>query len=154
MHGSVAIINTGVQINPGFLFPYNPLLTVNLFLFFSHSLTEDQTKDATNTLGITQVIKLPEALQKQWSQVPAEIAELGGYLPQFVDWLQAEARPGDYALIQGDFGMTYAMVNACKEMDLLPIYATTRRESQESVNEAGEVIKTLRFKHIRFRKYE
>lgn len=127
---------------------------MKLFLFFSHSLTEDQTKDATDTLGVTQVIKLPEALQKQWSQVPSEIAELGDYLPQFVDWLQAEARPGDYALIQGDFGLSYAMVNACKELGLVPIYATTKRESQETVNEAGEVTKTLRFKHIRFRKYE
>lgn len=127
---------------------------MKLFLFFSHSLTTDQTKDAIDTLGITEVVQLPEALQEQWSQVPAEIPELSGYLLQFVEWLRDEAMPGDYALIQGDFGLSYALVNASKELGLVPIYATTKRESQETVNEAGEVTKTLRFKHIRFRKYE
>lgn len=126
---------------------------MKLFLFFSHSLTEDQSIDAAETLGVTEVLRLPEKLQTKWSQVPADIAELSDYLPQFVEWLRGEARPGDYALIQGDFGLTYAMVNACKELGLVPIYATTKRESEETVNEAGEVIKTLRFKHIRFRRY-
>jgi len=55
-------------------------------------------------------------------------------------------------LIQGDFGAVYHMVNFAKELGLIPIYATTKRESIE-LKQGNKIIKKSIFKHIKFRKY-
>ncbi|AFI06629.1 hypothetical protein HCD_08225 [Helicobacter cetorum MIT 99-5656] len=57
-------------------------------------------------------------------------------------------------LISGDFGAAFNMVNFCQNLGLLCVYATTKRECAESVNEKGELVKTSIFRHVRFREYE
>jgi hypothetical protein len=125
-----------------------------LFLFFSHQLTPEQQTDAEQRLGIDRFRALPAELQAQWSQVPAELDRVDAYAQPLWAWLAAEADPGDYVMVQGDFGLTYATVRKALELSLVPVYATTRRESSEAVTENGEVKKTLTFRHIRFRPYQ
>jgi hypothetical protein len=124
-----------------------------LFLVFNHRFSPEQSAQAREHLGITDILPLPEELRRRWSQIPAELPGLRGYLAPLADWLAGQARPGDYVLIQGDFGATYLMVRFALEHRLIPIYATTRREAQESVQPDSAVRLTHTFRHQQFRRY-
>ncbi|RMG74613.1 MAG: hypothetical protein D6722_02265 [Bacteroidetes bacterium] len=126
---------------------------MQLFLLFSHRLTAEQQADAESSLGVTDIRYLPEDLQARWSQVPPEPESVRPFAQPIWDWLAAEAQPGDYVMVQGDFGMSYATVQEALRLGLIPVYATTRRESSEVVTQDGQVKKTLTFKHVRFRRY-
>ena len=123
------------------------------FLFFSHNLGSEQVSQAKLDFGITEFVSLPADLQQLWSNVPPELPNLADYLKPFEDFLQAEAKPCDYCLIQGDFGATYAIVNFAKSLQLKPIYATTKRVVKEQIID-GKTMKTSEFKHVLFRGYE
>lgn len=124
-----------------------------LFLLFSHDLTELQRSDATESLGISKIRHLPADLQECWSQVPPELPDVAEHAQPIWNWLRKEASPKDYVLIQGDFGMSYATVQLAFSLGITPIYATTRRESVEENLPDGSVRKTNRFAHVQFRAY-
>jgi hypothetical protein len=124
---------------------------MKMFLFFSHELTDDQIKDA-NSMGIDEFVRLPEKLQKKWSHVPAQLDNLDEYIEDFYKFLDAEAQPGDYVLVQGDFGMCCKTVDYCRQKSLLPVYATSERVSKE-IRKGDRIIKTSEFRHIKFRRY-
>ena len=124
-----------------------------MFLIFSHTVTEEQRQDAERAFQQPTLVPLPEDLQRLWSAVPPEPEEIGDWLRPLWDWLRRNAEPGDIALIQGDFGAVYAMVNAATGLGLIPVYATTARQSIETPQPDGSV-RTLRiFRHVRFRRY-
>jgi len=125
---------------------------MKLFLFFSHSLTDEQTKDLYETFGNVEIISLPEELQFKLSNVPAEIEDLGEYVRDFEKYLLDNSTSGDLVLIQGEFGIVYKLVEFSKSISLVPIYATTKRITKEIVKD-GKIVKISEFKHIRFRKY-
>jgi len=45
--------------------------------------------------------------------------------------MKERGSPGDYVLIQGDFGAVYIKVNFAFSVDLIPVYSTTEREVVE-----------------------
>jgi len=120
-----------------------------MHLLFSHRLTEEQIVDAKKHLGITHFRALPDDLQRLFSAVPPELESLKTYAEPFKTYLKQEASKGDVVLIQGDFGLCFLLANFCKQEELLPIYATTKRIVLEK-----DGIKISKFKHIRFRRYE
>lgn len=125
---------------------------MKLFLLLSHSLTEHQVKQAREDLGITTINHLPSELAELWSSVPPELESLKQYLQPIFEWLK-DAEPGDYVLVQGDFGATYMVVDYCFSRGLIPVYATTKRLHREEQTEEGvKMIKV--FRHVRFRRYE
>jgi hypothetical protein len=126
---------------------------MNLLLLFSHSLTPDQLDDA-RAQGIMDVIALPADLQAAFSHVPPGLPSLLAYAQPFCHFIGQYARPGDRVLIQGDFGLTYLLVDFCRQQGLTPIYATTERSVSETVNDDGSVTKKSTFRHKRFREYE
>ena len=123
-----------------------------LFLFFSHQLTESQQREAKEALGVEEFVPLPDRLQKKFSSVPPELESLDGYVVDFMEFLLQNARPGDFVLAQGDFGLVYRIVEMAKSIGLVPIYATTRRVVLEE-KQGEETIKISRFEHVRFRRY-
>lgn len=123
------------------------------FLFFNHRFTPEQGVQARKQLGITDIITLPGELQRRWSQIPPELLGLRDYLAPLTDWLAGQAQPGDYVLIQGDFGATYLMVRFALGKGFIPVYATTRREAHETVQPDGAVRLTHTFRHQQFRHY-
>jgi hypothetical protein len=125
-----------------------------MFLFFSHRLTPEQERDARENLGVEKFLYLPENLQKVFSNIPPEMdnEELKHYVKQFGEFLLENSTPGDYALIQGDFGVVYNLVNFAKSIGVVPVYATTKRVVKE-IKDGDKIIKQSQFKHIRFRKY-
>lgn len=84
---------------------------------------------------------------------PAGSPGLADYLAPVRDWLAQTAQPGDYVLIQGDFGATYLMVRYALENGLIPVYATTRREAHETLQPDGSVRLTHTFRLQQFRRY-
>ena len=124
-----------------------------LFLLFSHSLTKEQILDAKGTLHIDNFVSLPSNLQTLWSNIPAEIDILNKYLEPIKEFVKLKTDQGDMVLIQGDFGAVYEMVNFVKNLNLVPLYATTKRETKE-IKKDGKVIKTSIFKHVIYREYK
>ncbi len=124
-----------------------------MFLLFSHKLTDEQIKDARESLNVDEFIYLPKKLQKLWSDIPPDIEDIDDYLKPIEDFLKKYAKPNDYVLIQGDFGATYKLVNFAFGNKLIPIYSTTKRIVKD-INKDGKIITIREFKHCRFRKYK
>ena len=123
-----------------------------MFLLFSHQITDSQKEDAKSSLDITEFIELPIQLQELWSNIPSNLRSLDDYFKPLKKYLLNNASQNDVILIQGDFGGTYIMVEFCKENHLIPVYATTKREVKE-VMQDNKVIKTSTFEHVIFREY-
>jgi hypothetical protein len=128
-------------------------MSKTLFLLFNHSLTSIQEEDARNRLGISRIIAPPEPVSALWRQIPTELEALEGYLAPVEEWLKEKAKPGDYVLIQGDFGACYLMVRYAMQIHLITIYSTTRRDAEEEPALNGNVTLTHRFRHVAFRRY-
>lgn len=124
-----------------------------LFLIFNHTFTPEQAEDARQSLGVETIVSMPDAVRDIWGQVPPDRPAIADYLEPVRRWLADQARPRDYVLVQGDFGACYLMVRFAFATDLIPIYATTRREADETVQPDGSVTLTHRFRHVAFRRY-
>jgi hypothetical protein len=124
-----------------------------LFLLFSHTLTEEQIVDAKNSLQIDNFVSLPDDLQILWSNIPPNIDKIDNYLQPIKEFIKLKANKNDMILIQGDFGAIYQMVNFTKDLELIPIYATTKRETKK-ITQDDKIIKTSIFKHIKYREYK
>ena len=125
-----------------------------MLLLFSHKLTEEQKEDAKNALSVQEFLPLPEDLQNLWTNIPPMVPQLTEYLNPICNWIKENANYGDYALIQGDFGAVYLMVNYAFSQGLIPVYATTERLAVEKRMPNGVVKSEHIFKHKMFRKYE
>ena len=123
-----------------------------MFLLFSHKLTPLQEKDAKENLEVEEFVALPKDLQNLWSNIPPELEKLDDYLIPIKEFIEANAKKGDYVLIQGDFGGCYEMVNFVKSLGLIAVHSTTKRDAVERVVD-GKVEKFSRFEHVIFRKY-
>ncbi len=133
---------------------YGELNMINIFILLSHKLTQEQKDALKNELQITNIIYLPENLQSLWSNIPPEPENIHDILEPFRLWLKENAKNGDYALIQGDMGATYQMINYAFSINLYPCYTTTARISLQEQDNNGIVNLIKQFKHIRFRLYE
>lgn len=56
-------------------------------------------------------------------------------------------------MIQGEFSFTYHLVHLLKENDYQPVCACTKRETKESLQEDGSVMKLAKFVFVQFREY-
>lgn len=124
-----------------------------LIVLFNHTLTESQREDARRSLGAGEILEPPAAVRSLWAEVPPELESLEDYLSPVRSWLVDCARPGDFLLVQGDFGATWLMVRFALEIGLVPVYSTTRRAAAEEPQPDGSVRLTHRFQHVRFRRY-
>ena len=127
-----------------------------MICLFSHTLTEAQRAEAYAVFGVAEIIPLPTALQQLWSQVPpANEGEEGAEktLAGALQYLSDESRPGDFVLVQGDFGLTFAVAAWCLDTERVPVYATTNRSAVETVYPDGRIEMKHTFLHAGFRRY-
>lgn len=124
-----------------------------MVLLFSHLLTAEQVADAQR-LGISDFIYLPAQLQERWSNLSPEGEVPGDLLNELDQWLAGVCQAGDYVLVQGDYGLTFALVGRCIERELIPVYATTVRRAVESKDPGGGVLISRVFRHCQFREYK
>lgn len=123
-----------------------------MLLLFSHKLTQSQKEDAINSLKINDFVYLPDDLQELWSNIPADLTNLNNFLMPIKEYIKNNAKVNDIILTQGDFGAVYEMVNFTKNLGLIPVYSTTKREIKTE-NFDGKVVKSSVFEHIKFRKF-
>jgi len=121
-----------------------------MILLFSHTLSDEQIIDGKKKFGVDEFLYLPSELQKLWSNFDADLERLD--TQRFKEFLQKNANIGDVVLVQGDFGASFTMVNFALDLGLIPVYATTKREVVEVVENGVSVKKSI-FKHRRFRRY-
>ena len=124
----------------------------SIFLIFSHKLTDSQIEELKKN-NISQFVYLPRDLQILWSGVPPDKESLEGYLKPIFEWIKNKAKPDDWVLVQGDFGAVCLVVDFCFKNSLVPVYATTKRNTVEQT-EGSRLVKVSQFEHVRFRKYE
>ncbi len=125
-----------------------------MLLLFSHALTEEQKRDANNSLGVSEFVALPDDLQYLWMNIPPAIPQLADYLKPVRRWIKETGNHGDYVLIQGDPGASYLMVNFAFSAGLIPLYSTTERKVEEEQMQDNTVKSKRVFKHKMFRRYE
>ncbi len=123
-----------------------------LFLLFSHTLTERQEADAKESLGVESFVTLPTELQELWSNIPPYLTELSVYLEPLKAYIRNHAKEGDVFLVQGDFGGCFEMVNFIKSLGFKVVHSTTKRDAVEKIVN-GKVEKFSRFEHVIFRQY-
>ncbi|MGI6226559.1 MAG: CRISPR-associated protein Csx20 [Peptococcales bacterium] len=123
-----------------------------MLLLFSHTLTDTQIEDAQKNFGIDKFIYLPKDLQYQWSNISPELENISSIFTLFKDWIENEANAGDIVLVQGDFGLTYNIVEYCKLKGIFPVYSTTSRDVVENKKDDLTILQRS-FKHVRFRRY-
>lgn len=122
---------------------------IAMHLFFSHELSEEQINDAKTSLKVVEFKALPKDLQTKFSNVPPSLDNLDDYARDFYEYIDKNAKKGDFLLVSGDFGLVYQLVSFCKNRDLKPVYATTKREVLKDENGIKQSI----FKHVRFREF-
>ena len=121
-----------------------PLMSKTLFILLNHRLNDEQKSEAKTRFGIENFIDLTN---EKWSNIPPELECLDGILEEFKSALKSSAKSGDYLLVQGDFGATYAMIRYAL---ILGVIATTKRVVIE-MEENGVTISKKSFAHERFR---
>ncbi|SHE33016.1 CRISPR-associated protein, TM1812 family [Caldanaerobius fijiensis DSM 17918] len=124
-----------------------------MFLIISHSITPEQEKEARTQLGIDEFVMLEPNLLDKWSNIPPDVHLLDDHLEDVFKWIDKNACDGDYALVQGDYGATFMVVDYCMARGIIPVYATTQRKVKEEVSE-DSIITTREFKHVMFREYK
>ncbi len=91
-----------------------------LFLLFNHCLTVPQETDARTSLGVDRIVLPPPEISRLWQEIPPESDELISYLAPIFSWLGNEAHPGNFVLIQGEFGATFLLVTRPSVLALYP----------------------------------
>jgi len=124
-----------------------------MFLLFSHKLTDAQVLDAQKSHAIDEFVELPNNLKQLWGSFSPYAKSIKPSLREIIDFLDKNATKDDCVLIQGDFGATTLMVSYSLKAGLIPLYATTIRNSND-IKKDGKIIKTSIFEHVQFRKYE
>jgi len=125
-----------------------------MLLVFSHRLSEEQEADAEKNYAISEFVEMPAEIAKIWANIPPEPESILDNLNPILDWIKNNAQQGDYVIVQGDYGATYAVVKFCFDNGFIPVYATTKRIVEETVLPDGSTKTTHIFKHIRFRQYQ
>ena len=93
-----------------------------IILLFSHTLTEPQRKELIENWNCDEIIYMPNKLKNNWMNVVDDVD-----VNQFKKFLLDNLQKGDYVLIQGEWGLTYNMINFAKENSFIPLYAGTTR---------------------------
>lgn len=125
-----------------------------LFLVFNHRLTPEQVADARVSLDVNDFVPLPQDLQQDWSDVPPDLSDITDHIAPVCSWLERQARPGDAVLVHGDFGACHLVVGRVIKQGLIPVYSTTRRETEEKPQPDGSIRVERVFRHSRFRQYK
>lgn len=120
-----------------------------IFCLMNHVLTKKQIEELTIVYKIEEIVYPDDTLSTLWAQVNS-INEKD-VLICTISWLKS-AENGDYLIIQGEFGLTFTLVDYALKKNLIPIYATSKRIATES--RVGETVhREYIFEHICFKKY-
>ncbi len=119
----------------------------------NHSLTTQQKKEIHTKLECQKVVNPPQKIQNLWKNISPDGPLNREEMEMIVNFIQENTQPQDFVLVQGDFGATFYIADFCLKNNLVPMYATTKREYNEKTGPNGTVERYHLFRHVQFRKY-
>lgn len=131
----------------------NHIANRQCFLLWSHNASSEQVQDLKINWKIDKIFELPAELRSIWSQVPVRDINWNIYVSKICEWVKGHSQKNDLVVVQGEYGLTYYMVDWCKANNLLPVYSLTERNSVEEKKITGEIIKVSKFVHCGFRPF-
>lgn len=121
---------------------------MKFFNVTNHTLTDaQQTFEA-------DIIELTDELKQQWGNVDPYAETVDETVQAVFEFIKTNSSEGDMALVQGDMGCTFMLVNMLQRIGITTVYATTKRSSVEQTMPDGSVVKKSTFEHVQFRKYK
>ncbi|MCR4943181.1 MAG: TIGR02221 family CRISPR-associated protein, partial [Clostridium sp.] len=126
----------------------------NCLVMLSHNLQKEQIDELKNNFNVNKIIYLSENLMKSWRNINPKEDINEDLFNEFNDEILNKTSEGDYVIVQGEWGITYAIVSSCLKLNRIPIYATTERKVLEEENSEGKVQSKKIFKHVKFREYK
>ena len=122
-----------------------------VFCLLNHSLTKKQIEELRNRFCANEIIYPSENLSARWSQIPTSEELDISTVKNVIEWLTI-AEEGDFFIVQGEYGLTFILVDYALQHKLIPLYAVTKRMASERV-EGEKVSRQYVFEHVCFRKY-
>ena len=121
------------------------------YILLNHKLTQKQRDELHKKYCCDKIEFLPETLRGLWEQISPKQEITCDFLKPIILWLKGAA-PQNIVVVSGDFGAVFALVDWCLNNELVPVYAATKRVSNEIRD--GELVKKINiFEHICFKKY-
>lgn len=126
---------------------------MNVFVILSHALSDEQRHELQSRFRPEKIMELPEELKTIWMNIPPAGDWNPAWIQDLTGWLEKQLSPGDIAIVQGEFGATYYMVNWFKRKGHKVYYATTERKVTKVKQPDGSVEIKRVFRHVNFREY-
>ena len=126
---------------------------MNCLVLLNHRLTAEQEEDLVD-MGYEPIYPKSE-VQALWGQVPTTPDGPEVVAKDILDYVSTMSwrdRLGA-AIVQGEMGTTFKVVEALKKEGLHCFHAVSRREVVEEALPDGSVTKKAVFRHIMWRKY-
>lgn len=124
---------------------------MKLFILTNHTATQQQLDDAKLSLGVSEFVNLPADLKTLWGNVPPDIESVTEYVTPLLCWLDSSLQNEDIVWVQGEWGVTLAVIDWCRNRKVRCVYSTTKRVAIETPSPDGSIALTHVFSHVRFR---
>ena len=121
---------------------------MRVFVILNHDLTQDQREELEERFG--EVVELGAEEKALWSQIPSE----GDHVEvQKHIWpILMKMQEYDAVVCQGEFTAFVAVFTLCQTIQKNIFVACSKRETVETTDEDGSIIKKAVFKHVQFRR--
>jgi hypothetical protein len=124
---------------------------MKLFILTNHTASQQQLDDARLSLGVSEFVDLPVDLKTLWGNVPPDIESVTEYVTPLLCWLDSSLQNEDIVWVQGEWGVTLAVIDWCRNRKVRCVYSTTKRVAIETPSPDGSIALTHVFSHVRFR---
>ena len=124
---------------------------MKLFILTNHTASQQQLDDARLSLGVSEFVNLPVDLKTLWGNVPPDIESVTEYVTPLLCWLDSSLQNEDIVWVQGEWGVTLAVIDWCRNRKVRCVYSTTKRVAIETPSPDGSIALTHVFSHVRFR---
>ena len=124
-----------------------------LIVIMSHSLNEDQIENAKSSLGVDDVIQMtgPMADAAKVIDPNTSYEQIRGLAADIIG--TAKSMGASHVALMGEPALVCNAAYFSKKMDMTFIQSTTKKVSQDMVQDDGSTKKVSTFKHVMWRKW-
>ena len=121
---------------------------MSVFVILNHDLTQDQREELEERFG--EIVELNAEEKALWSQIPSEGGHLG--VNKHIWPILLKIKKYDAVVCQGEFTAFVVVFTSCQTLQKNIFVACSKRETVETIDEDGSIIKKAVFKHVQFRR--